>query len=63
MDPKLAFLFYLAAVVCFGLSAFGPVGPRVGGTGRGLGGRIALMPLGLGLWLFPTMWNTGVNAF
>lgn len=62
MDPKLAFLFYLAAVVCFGVAAFTPVAPALG-RGRGLGGRIGLVPLGLGLWLFPTMWETGSAAF
>jgi hypothetical protein len=59
MDPKLAFLFYLAAVVCFGVAAFSPVGL----SGRGVGTRIGLVPLGLGLWLFPTMWSTGTSAF
>jgi hypothetical protein len=61
MDPKLAFLFYLAAVVCFALAAF-----RTMGLGRGpagVGARIGLVPLGLGLWLFPLMWNTGAAAF
>jgi len=62
MDPKLAFFFYLAAVVCFGLAAFAPAGPGVG-RGRGIGARLALVPLGLGLWLFPTMWTTGTTAF
>lgn len=61
MDPKLAFFFYLAAVVCFGIAAFSPVG--IGRTGRGIGTRLGLVPLGLGLWLFPTMWTTGTGAF
>ncbi len=59
MDLKLAFLFYLAAVVCFGVAAFSPVGL----SGRGLGTRVGLVPLGLGLWLFPTLWSTGTAAF
>ncbi|MBW3580478.1 MAG: hypothetical protein KY447_09920 [Actinobacteria bacterium] len=63
MDPKLEFLFYLLAVVCFGLAAFSPVGPGLGRTGPGFGARIGLVPLGLGLWLFPTLWATGTNAF
>lgn len=63
MDPKLAFFFYLAAVVCFGLAAFSPVSPGLGRTGRGLGARVGLVPLGLGLWLFPTMWTTGTSVF
>ncbi len=59
MDLKLAFLFYLAAAVCFGVAAFSPVGL----SGRGLGTRVGLVPLGLGLWLFPTLWSTGTAAF
>ena len=57
MDERLVFLFYLAAVVCFALAvAGGRVGPaRTGGLG--------LLPLGLALWLFPTLWNTGTAAF
>ena len=58
MDPVLAFFFYLAALVCFALAAFSPVGP-----GAGIGGRIGLVPLGLALWLFPLLWGTGVAAF
>lgn len=62
MDPKIAFFFYLAAVVCFALAAFSPAGPGLG-RGGGVGGRIGLVPLGLGLWLFPTLWATGAAAF
>lgn len=25
--------------------------------------QLALLPLGLALWLFPLMWNTGYHAF
>lgn len=57
MDPTLTFLFYLAAIVCFALAAFSPVAPR-----RGFAARVGLVPLGLGLWLFPTMWSTGASA-
>ncbi len=63
MDPKLAFLFYLAAVVCFAIAAFSPVGPGLGRTGAGVGGRIGFVPLGLALALFPTLWSTGAAAF
>ena len=63
MDPKLTFLFYLAALVCFGIAAFAPAAPGLGGPGRGLGGRVCLVPLGLGLWLFPTVWAAGSAAF
>ncbi len=56
MNPALTFLFYLAAVVCFGLAA---AGGRVGG-GRA---SVGLVPLGLALWLFPALWAAGVAAF
>lgn len=63
MDPTLTFLFYLAAIVCFGIAAFAPAGPGLGRTGRGVGARVGLVPLGLALWLFPTMWATASAAF
>lgn len=56
MDPRIVFLFYLAAVVCFAAAAFGG---HIGGGRR----SISLVPLGLALWLFPLMWNTGTTAF
>ncbi|CAN5724096.1 MAG: hypothetical protein M3535_11360 [Actinomycetota bacterium] len=56
MDPRLTFLFYLGALVCFALAA---AGGRVGG-GRA---SVGLVPLGLALWLFPLLWSTGVAAF
>lgn len=63
IGPKGQFFFFLAAVICFVLAAIGE--PRM--TGR-LGrptvvSRIAFVPLGLALWLFPLMWNTGQTAF
>ncbi|MGI8711104.1 MAG: hypothetical protein ACR2LA_08950 [Acidimicrobiales bacterium] len=57
MDLRLIFIFYLAAVICFALAAFGG---RAGGARTS---TVALVPLGLALWLFPTLWNTGVTAF
>lgn len=57
MDLRVAFIFYLAAVICFALAA---AGGRVGG---GRTSTVALVPLGLALWLFPTLWSTGVAAF
>lgn len=63
MDDEVAFFFYLAAVICFVLAAAGE-GWRYGSRGRrGLAPRVVLVPLGLALWLFPTMWNTGQAAF
>lgn len=56
MDPKIAFICYLGAAVCFALAAFG--GNRVA-RGR----SAAFLPLGLLLWLLPTLWDAGANAF
>jgi len=53
MDIKLKFLFYLAAVVCFAVAAFG----------ARYSTRLGLVPLGLALFIFPTLWDTGVAAF
>jgi hypothetical protein len=63
VDPKVTFFFYLAAVVCFVLAAAGESW-KYGGRGRrGLTPRLVLVPLGLALWLFPTLWTAGVTAF
>lgn len=53
MDPKLQFACLLGAAICFALAAFG----------RGATGQVALLPLGLLLWLLPTLWNTATLAF
>ncbi len=53
MDVKLRFLFFLAALVCFAIAAFG---------GR-YSARVGFVPLGLALFIFPTLWDTGVAAF
>jgi len=51
-------ILLVAAVVCFAFAAFSsPV------AGRFPGGSIGLIALGLGLWLWPTMWNTVDLAF
>ena len=55
------FFFYLAAVICFVIAAFFE-GAVVGRFGRPGAPRIAFVPLGLALWLFPLMWNTGKVA-
>ena len=63
LSNKATFFFYLAAVICFLVAAAGE-GWRWGGmTRRGLKPRLVLLPLGLALWLFPLMWNTGYTAF
>ncbi|MDQ3898679.1 MAG: hypothetical protein M3326_15785 [Actinomycetota bacterium] len=63
MDKKVEFFFYLGAVICFALAAAGESW-RYGMRGRrGLAPRVVLVPLGLALWVFPLMWNTGKVAF
>ncbi len=63
MSPKTSFWFYLASVVCFVIAAAGSDW-RFGRLGRrGMAPRLVLVPLGLALFVFPTMWNTGVAAF
>lgn len=57
MDARLRFFFYLAAAACFLLAA-------LGGTKRGAGGQPnVLVPLGLLLFVIPTMWDAGGHAF
>ncbi len=53
MDIKIKFLFFLAAVICFAIAAFA----------TRYNARVGLVPLGLGLFFFPTLWDTGVAAF
>lgn len=56
MDPNIRFFFYLAAFIVF---VFSFLGRRVK-----LGRRsITEVPLGLALWLFPLLWETGEAAF
>ena len=54
MDPAVEFLLYLAAAGCFLLAA-------LGGAKRAAN-PAALVPLGLLLWLVPTLWEAGVRA-
>jgi hypothetical protein len=53
MSLQVQFVFYLAALVCFVLAA---LGSRVRA-------QVAFVPLGLALFVFPTVWNTGALAF
>ncbi|MEQ1874076.1 MAG: hypothetical protein ABL953_10135 [Ilumatobacteraceae bacterium] len=56
MDPKIRFFFYLAAFIVFVFSFLG--------RGVKLGRRsITEVPLGLALWLFPTLWDTAEAAW
>jgi len=56
VDPKIKFFFYLAALIVFLFSTLGR-GFKLGGRG------ITEVPLGLALWLFPTLWEVGEAAF
>lgn len=57
MDPKLTALCYLAAAIAFVVAA-------LGGTRRGSATQPAvLMPVGLLLWLLPTLWDAWETAF
>lgn len=63
MDPEISFFFYLSALVCFVVAALGQ-GWRFGAvTRRGGTPTIVLVPLGLALAVFPTLWTTGTAAF
>ncbi len=56
MDIKIRFIFYLLAFIVFIFSLLGR-GVKLGGRG------ITEVPLGLALWLFPLLWDTGEAAF
>ena len=57
MNPTIRFFCYLAAAGCFAVAT-------LGGTRKGAGGQPAtLLPLGLLLWLAPTLWDAGNAAF
>lgn len=51
-------IVYLAAVGCFALAAL--AAPM---SSRFPGGALALIALGLGLWLLPLMWTSFNTAF
>jgi hypothetical protein len=63
INEKGTFFFYVAAVLCFLLATIGETWRYGARTRRGLAPQLALLPLGLALWLFPLMWNTGYHAF
>jgi hypothetical protein len=57
MNPKLQFFCYLASALCFLVAA-------LGGTRRGSAGQPAtLVPLGLLLFVVPTLWAAYQHAF
>ncbi len=63
MDPEVSFFFYLAAVFCFALAAAGEAWRYGRRTRSGLKAAIALVPLGLALTVFPTLWTTATLAW
>jgi glycopeptide antibiotics resistance protein len=63
MDPKVSFFFYLAATICFVLAMFGESWKYGARTRKGSVPLIVLLPLGLALVLFPTLWTTATVAW
>lgn len=55
MSVEIRFFFYLAAVVCFVVAALPSGSKAVAG--------LSLTPLGLALFVFPTLWDAGQAAF
>ena len=63
MDPKITFWFYLAAVICFAIAAIGDAW-RFGRLGRrNLAPRLALVPLGLALYVSRSRCPLGKQVF
>ncbi len=58
MNPKVSFFFYLAAVMCFVIAAVGDSWKYGARSRRGVAPVLVLVPLGLALAFFPTMWTT-----
>jgi hypothetical protein len=63
MEPEVAFFFYVAAVVCLVLAASGATWRYGARTRKGLEPVLTLMPLGIALAIFPTLWDVGAAAF
>ena len=63
MDPKAQFFFFVAGAVCFVLAAVGEAWKYGARSRVGAKPLIALMPLGLFLWIFPTVWTTAKAAW
>ena len=62
MSAEARFFFLLAALICFAVAAAGEAW-RFGRLGRrGLPPRVVLVPLGLLLAFFPSMWDAGKAA-
>ena len=63
MDPKSQFFFYLAALICFLLATIGDAWKYGARTRRGVTAAVALLPLGLALAIFPTLWTVAKLAW
>jgi len=63
MDIEIKFFFYLASVVCLLLAAAGENWRYGFRTRRGMKPSLTLLPLGVALFVFPFMWDAGVEAF
>ena len=63
MDPKIAFFFYLAGLVCFLVATVGDAWKHGLRTRRGVAPGLVLVPLGLALVIFPTIWTTATVAW
>ncbi|MDP2290305.1 MAG: hypothetical protein Q8M22_03910 [Actinomycetota bacterium] len=63
MDPKISFFFYLGAVIAFAIAAAGPAWKHGLRTRRGGEPTLVLVPLGLALAVFPTMWTVATIAW
>lgn len=57
-DSELTALFYLGAIIAWGLAAFAGAA-----MSRRAGGSIGLVAIGLGLFVFPMMWRAMEAAF
>ena len=63
MDVEIKFWFYLASVIVLLLAAAGENWRYGARTRRGVAPALTLLPLGIALFVFPTMWDVGVEAF
>ena len=63
MDEKIKLFFYLGSFLCFAIAAAGEAWCFGTRGRRGLPPAVALLPLGLALFVFPTVWDFGELTF